>query len=274
MDVYEVTTSQEFVAFCVAGDEAERGTSKRLAERLDCHPTYVSQVTKGKAHFNVDQAVAFCSFFALDTEATEFFLDLLHRDRAATPAARAYFDRRLESRLVERANLKKRFRVEETLSAEQEMAYYDGWIPQTVHMYCQLPGRHTADEVSAALGLDPGKARAVLTGLTRHGFLTETDGVFRSARDRVHLGKDSPVIRRGHAQWRQKTVHQLMERSDDLAVHYSSVVSLSEASVKTVRELIFRHLEETRDEILKSRDESLFVYCLDFYGLVRNKEQP
>lgn len=268
MIVYDSKTYREFVKACLAGARAagRKGAARQLALHLKCHSTYVSQVIKGKADLSIDQGLGFCGYFKLGTEPTEFFLDLLQRDRAATREAKAHFQGRLDRRLAELSDMKKRWKISETLSAEQESKYYGSWVPQAVHLYCQLPGRHTAASIAKALTLTEARVAAVVDDLASLGFLEATSEGLKSLRDSVHLGNDSALIARNHVNWRVKTITDLTARGR-AGRHYSSVVSMSAKTALEIEAMILAHVEQTRAVILPSTSEGLYVYCLDFFPL-------
>ncbi len=266
--------SKSFAASLEAGLRGEakrrpRGALKQLAEKLRVHPSFVSQVLLGKSHLNVDQALLAADFFGLGAEETEHFLDLLHRDRSGTPKARAYFEQRIEKRNTERLNLKRRFLEKRSLSCEQESLYYEDWATQAIHMLCQLPGKHTVASLARALKLDPSRVESKARALEETGFLEQKEGGLKSLLESFHLGKDSRLVSRLHTNWRLKTLHELAGGLAEDAVHYTSVMTISESAAKNLREIVLKHLEQTRHEISAAESKALYYYGLDFFPLVR-----
>jgi uncharacterized protein (TIGR02147 family) len=276
VNIYEARTYRDVVkgALAAEGEAHRRGAVRRLATFLRCHSTYVSQVTKGKADFSVDQATRFCLYARLPDDQAEFFLDLLQRDRAATKEARSHFQGRLDRRVAEQQDMKKRWRVAEALTAEQESKYYAAWIPQAVHLHCQLPGVHTPESLAGSLGITAEQTRRTLADLAVLGLVESTAKGWQSRRDSVHLGKDSPNFVRSHVNWRLKTIADATTGGAMPGTHYSSVISMSEKTAREIDRLILDHLEKTRDAILPSPPERLYVYCLDFYPLRRDRPEP
>lgn len=270
MSIYEVKSYRDFVRACLDDERAagKRGAARRLADELKCHSTYVSQVTSGKADLSVDQGMRLCAYYRLSAEQTEFFLDLLNRDRAGTREAKAHFQMRIDRRLAELADMKKRWKLDATLTAEHELKYYSTWIPQAVHLYCQLPGTHTAQSIAQALDLAVAKVEKVVADLEALGFIGRSAKGLRSLRDSVHLGKDSEFISRVHVSWRLKAVADLTMRARLPGRHYSSVVSMSEKTAREIDRMILAHIETVREIIGPSPAETLHVYNLDFYPLL------
>lgn len=268
MNLYETKSSRDFVKACLTQTETRRGAVKKLAYFLKCHSTYVSQVTSGKADFSNDQAVSFCKFYKLSSEQSEFFLDLLGRDRAANKETRQHFQMRLDRRLSELQNMKKRWQITTSLTAEQENKYYSSWIPQAVHVYCQMPGLHTAASIAQGLRLAEQQVATELQILEELGFIESSTKGFRSIRDSVHLGSESALFSRNHANWRLKATADMTEVRTLPGMHYSSIISMSAKTAERIRSLILQHIDATRAEIIPSPPEGLYIYNLDFYPLL------
>ena len=217
--------------------------------------------------------MAFARYAKLDRDSSEFFLDLVNRDKAGNDETREHFQDRIKRRLTDRQDLKRRLKIKDALTSDQEARYYDGWLPQAVHICCQLAGHHSIDSIARTLQVDEAKIDAVLQQLVTLGLVEESASGFRSLRDSVHLGKDSPLIGRFHSNWRLKTTDELLTTVGQRGSHYSSVVSMSHETAAKIRELILRHLEDSRALIIPSPPDELFVYCLDFYQLTHSRPE-
>ena len=271
MNVFDAKNYREYVRACLKRDrESEKaGSVKRLARHLKVHSTYISQVVKGKSDFSLDQAHSFCSYEKLSSDQTEFFLDLVCRDRSGTKEAKAHYADRVERRVRELADMKKRWHINSSLTADQEQKYYHSWLPQVVHMYCQLPGNHTIETIAVALGVLSDAVTSVVDDLESIGFVERTSGGVVSLRESVHLGRGTRFTSQNTINWRLKAIADITSSGQLPGIHYSSVVSMSKKAASEIDKLILKHLDEMRDIIVPSPSEELYSYCLDFYPLVR-----
>ena len=80
-----------------------------------------------KAHLNNEQALAFCQHYHLDPKETEFFINLVNRDRAANKATRAHFQTLLDRQIHEREDLESRIQATNQLTLEQSLSYFESW---------------------------------------------------------------------------------------------------------------------------------------------------
>jgi len=250
-----------------ASGNRQRGAVKQLSEAVNCHSTFISHVLSNKAEFSTEQALRFCKYSSFDEEETDYFMDLVNKDKAGDTDTKKYYEEKLAKKKEEHLNLKNRLKVAETLTPDQQSIYYRSWLPQAVHLHCHLPGKHTIASLATSLGSTEQQIRSTTSDLVDLGFIEESDNCFVLKNNLVHLGKDSPIIAKSHYNWRIKTTQELMSRSSTKDSHYTSVFTASEATAQKIRELIINHIEETRELIIPSPSEKLYVFCLDFYGL-------
>lgn len=272
--VYDSVTYREFVRLCLGkGSPTKRsGSVKNLAEYLKCHSTYISQVISEKSHLSNEQAISFCSYFRLNEEETEFFLNLVNRDRAGNAETRLHFERMIQRQLEERTNLKKRWKTTNTLELEPGLQYYETWIPQAVHILSQIDCYQNAENVASALKVDRRKIFDILKMLDTIGLIKFQDNKIKPIVDSIHLDKKSPLHAKFLANWRLKAIEDLSYGRDPNGINYSSVVSLSEAAQQKIKTIIIRHLEEARNLIVNSKSEKLCVYNLDFYSITSSEQ--
>jgi len=255
-------------ALCDSSGKRQRGSVRDLANALGCHPTFIAHVLRGSAHFSPEQTIHFCRWRSFDEPETDFFVDLVARDRAGDETARRVFQRRLDERLKTRDDMRQRWRVHDRLDLEQQSFYYESWAPMAVHMYCQTLGRHTAASIRAALGLDAEKVRQVLETLVIMGLLAERDGVYSCEVETIHTGAESPFLTRSHVNWRLKAALDLSARATLPGMHYTSVMTMAPAAAPAVREALLTALDRVRGVVGPSPPEGAYALGIDFYRLL------
>lgn len=98
------------------------------------------------------------------------------------------------------------------------------------------------------------------------GLINNQGGNFTPGDVRIHLGHDSPMISKHHTNWRIQAVRSF-ERETPQELHYSGVISISREDLPRVREALVRALEEVRRIVKDSKDEAVYCYALDLFGL-------
>jgi uncharacterized protein (TIGR02147 family) len=240
------------------------GARLKLAEAVGCQSTYVSQVLKGHAHFNLEQAERAARFFDLGEAETECFLLLVQEERASTKELAAHF-RKLRSRLLEtRKELKNRFQAPQPLSPEQIAKYYGAWHYSAIHALTTIPGFRTRESIHERLGLSRETVLEAVEFLLGAGLLADEGGELRPGSTIMYLGGDSPFVKKHHLNWRLRSMFNIDHASKD-DLHYSTVITISEADFRKVREQFVKTLESVRKTINESSEEKLCSLCLDFY---------
>jgi hypothetical protein len=108
----------------------------------------------------------------------------------------------------------------------------------------------------------------ILEFLQSVGLVKNDSGVFLPGDVRIHLEHDSPMISKHHTNWRLQAMRSF-ERETPQELHYSGVVSVSYEDLPKVREVMVRALEQVRTIVKESKDEAVYCYALDLFGLGR-----
>lgn len=247
-----------------------RGLISALARAAGCQPVYFSRVLLDKAQLSLEQAQAIQALLGHSSEETDFFLTLVERDRAGTAALRAHFDRKLELARERRADLQTRFTEAKVLTPESQNVYYSSYQYGAVHACISVPKLQTLDSLERMLRIPRARLVEILGFLKETGLATETAGRYGPGLNRLHLNKDAGLIRQHHSNWRIEALKSLDRgrgAQSDHALHYSAVVSLSEADALKLREHWVRALEEFSRVVAPSPEETVRALVIDFFAL-------
>lgn len=270
MSVYEATSYVEFiVAVLHAGQKRiARGQIAALARQLKCHSSFVSQIIRAKAFMSHEQAMRFCAFAKLLDDETEFFIDLLNRDRACTKESKTHFDRIVHRKLLERNSLQKRAGLKATLTREQEILYFQSIIHPLVHAALHLKHVQGPIQLSTTLGFSKSEIIDSLHLLEELGLATKQQETWHPTHKSIHVGKQSPLNRAYHVNWRLKIAAQLLDgQRTDEHTHYTSIFCIAQHDVERIRGLILNNLETVRKEMVASDSEQLVALCLDYFPI-------
>ena len=151
------------------------------------------------------------------------------------------------------------------------MRYYSSWHYSAIHVATSVPEFQTRDAIASALGLAPGLVSQALEFLIEWGLVAEKKGRFVIGPVRMHLGAESPMISKLHANWRLQALqsfdHPATEPAEDL--HYSTVLTLSRADVLRVREALLRAVDETEKIFRPSPEEVVYCVGIDWFRVSR-----
>lgn len=241
-----------------------RGEHTRLAETLRCHLTYLSQILGGKAQLSPEQAESLNPYFEHSEDESEFFLTLVLHDRAGSEALRNYYARRLRSALDRRLILKNRLQSQKAIGKEEQATYYSAWYYLAVHLLLGVPEFQEKRKIAKYLGLPIERVTEVVDFLLSVGLVVESVGRFERGAFTIHLGNDSPFIRKHHTNWKMQTIISLdREQKDEL--HYSSVVTIAREDALKIKAALIEAIERVRGIVKPSAEEALFCYSIDFF---------
>lgn len=265
--IFDYRDYKKYLNSALSTGGASRGSRSRLAEELRCQTAFISHVLNGNSHFSLEHAVVISRFLNHTPEELRYFLLLVSLGRAGTKALEEHFISQIEEIQHKRTQIKEHITTDRALSPEAQIRYYSAWYYSAIHVATSVPEYQTRDALAATLGLAPGLVSECLEFLAEHGLVVEKKGRFLIGPVRMHLGSDSPMISRLHANWRLQSL-QSLERpisasSNDL--HYSTVLTLSHEDAKRVREVLLRTVDETEKIFRPSPEEVVYCVGMDWF---------
>ncbi len=246
------------------------GLVSALAKAARCQPAYFSRVLQGKAQLSPEQAFAIRKVLGHSDDQTRYFMLLVEYDRAGDADLKAYYQSRIEAEREARTNLQNRFKEAKTLSREHQVTYYGSAHYAAIHACISVPELQTIPGLEKFLALPRERIVEVLKFLTDCGLAVEEQGRWRVGLNRLHLGRDSDLIRNHHSNWRIEAMKSLdrgkgAQGGEDL--HYSAVVSLSREDAHRLKEHWIQALEQFNAVIAPSQEETVRAITLDFFSL-------
>lgn len=243
-----------------------RGARSRLAEHLDVRPGYISQVLNGQSDLTPEVAARACAFFSLTDEEAHYFVLLVSHERAGNADLKRIYQRQIREHQEQYLNMKKRFKVKEALSASDQHIYYSSWQYAAIHAAVSNPRLQTREAIAGHFRLGPGRISEILDFLARTGIIQCKGGKYQPGNRWVHLGKESALASKNHVNWRLEAIRSL-ENQRETDLHYSSVIGISEKDIFAIRAKLVKTLEEVREVIKESADETVCSLLIDFFKL-------
>lgn len=267
MRLWDFTEYRGYLLEKLGPEGSRTGLRKELAHAIPVHTTFVSQVLKGRVEFSLEQAEAINSFFGHTEEEGEYFLLLLLKARAGSDKLRARFESKIRAMRDERLNIQKRLETSNEISLKDREKFYSSFVYGAVHVLTGIPTFKTRESLAEALKLRLMRMSEIVEFMLRLGVLVEKDGKLAPGPQHVHLGNDSELILRHHANWRLHTVSnlQFLDRDD---LHYSACLTLSKEDAFRVKESILQNLKANVGVVSNSKEEVAYVMNLDFYKML------
>ncbi|MGZ3740564.1 MAG: DUF4423 domain-containing protein, partial [Bdellovibrionota bacterium] len=204
--------------------------------------------------------------FQLSDAEVDYFLLLVHEERAGTKELKNRYRKKREQLLQEQDQLRRHFFTPQPLVLEQQARYYSSWHYAAIHVLLTIPIFREKSVIASRLSLPMEIVNAALEFLTHAGLAKFEEGEYRPGVSRIFLEKGSPLISKLHQNWRLRSLVQVDQAKEE-DLHYSTVVTLSESDFRKIKESLLQTIEAARETIRKSPEEKLCSFCVDFYEL-------
>ncbi len=264
-NLYDFSEYREYLrAYFEAFDE--RGNRSAFAKALGCQLSYLTRVLAMQAHLSPEQADSASRFLGHSTHEMKYFFVFVLYSRAGTSSLRDRLKKDLDEMKLSRLLLKNRTQLRQSLSVEDQITYYSRWHYAAIHVAISIPELQTVESISNYFRLSPRIVRQVLKFLSDKGIALQKGHRFKVGETQLHLHQDSGLISKHHQNLRIEAIKSL-DRQTDRDMHYSSLVSVSEADLPRIREILIQAIEEVRSVVRESKDEKVACYCLDLFTL-------
>ncbi len=195
-----------------------------------------------------------------------FFLLLVQNERAGSSNLKKYFQDQLGQLAKKQFFLKHRLGEEPHLVGEDQTIYYSSWIYAAVHVLVDIPEFQTKEALAKRLSLPLQRIADVLEFLVGTGLVLREGNLFRTGKKSIHLGSDSPLIYKHHANWRMRAISAL-DAKDEEALHYSSAITISYKDVPEIKSILVNTIKEIKARVRHTKEETPYCFSLDFFGL-------
>ncbi len=242
------------------------GAKKAFAEAAEIQESFFSQVLHAKADLSLEQADKANKFFGHTNDESHFFLILVQRSRAGTVSLKNYFNKLIQEILEKKKNLKEQVKAKSNVSDEHRERFYSSWQFAAVQIATSVKEFQTIKAIAQKLGIGEKRVAEILEFLLSAGLVVRKNDHFDMGTQSTHLGKDSPLVFKHHANWRLQTLKKLEEQNDE-NFHYSTVMSLSPEAVEQIKNLLVKTVKGSNEAMESSKEELLYGLGMDFYEL-------
>jgi hypothetical protein len=266
-DIFDFRDYKAYLKHWIAQKPGKgRGMQTQLAQIMGCQTGYVSQVLNTGANFSLEQAEAINPFLGHNNDEGHFLILLVEFARAGTPGLRNRFQHEIDKILNQRLVLKDRVDIKKSLEPVDQATYYSSWYYAAIHVAISVPTLRTRESLKNYFSLSDETVLQALEFLTSVGLVEKKGDHYVQGVTRLFLGKDSPMIKRHHSNWRTRAMHSL-DLALDKNLHFSTVVSLSKEDLLIIKEKLVKAIEETRGIIRESKEETVCCFAVDFFDL-------
>lgn len=265
MDIFAFKNYKAFLTEYIKKNK-HKGLISQIAEICGCDRTYISQVLNGKADLLPDHLARFCESLNFTELESDYLMQLLLKDRAATSAAKNIFENKLK-KIKDIADelsqkIKSRKDTEEIITEEHRTLYYSNLLFSVVHILTSIENFQTIDALAKKLNSSETQILLILKHLTEMGLVSKIKDKYVHSGKSMYLKRDASQIYSLHLQSRLESVRRSFEKND---VHFTNIFSVSKSDVDKLRGQITSLIEEQRKTVHASGTEQACVFTCDFF---------
>lgn len=243
MRVFEFDNYKEFVNRLIRTfPKRGHGQFLKISKLLGIHTTMVTHIFKGDSNLSVEQGLKLSEHFGLSELETDFFITLIHLERAANTKSRQYFERQLQVLRTRALNLSERLQVKKSLDERDQAIFYSSWFYSGIRLLCATREFGSTEAISEITGIPIKIVNQVIEFLLSTGLIKEEGGRYVVGETVTYVNRDSPLVTRHHLNWRLKGIEQLDKISDEELV-FTNSIAISQKDFLRIREEIVKFLE-------------------------------
>jgi uncharacterized protein (TIGR02147 family) len=254
------------------GSHKSRSIEPGLRKNYRVLGILISQILGGQKRISEEQAARLCDYMGLNPLETDYFLKLVHIDRAGTESLKIIYRRHL-SQIRTSANETRNWVPEAKELSEQDRAlYYSSWQFAVVRLLTSIDGLQSVEKISDALKLTPSRVRNILNFLQSRGLCTmDKSGRYERTEKNTHVEAQSPLAIRHHQNWRAK-VNELVEHMTTSDLAFTCPISISSKGRVKVRTILLNAISEIAELVKASPAEEVVFLGIDWISVF--SEEP
>lgn len=243
------------------------GEFRRIATHLRLHSTMVSQIFRGDRELTAEQAWSLCEYLGLNDLESDYFLALVDLSRAGTESLKQRIRRKLQEIRERALQVGNRLPQAATLTDAEKAIFYSVWYYSAIRLLTSIPEFQSVDALSNRLDLPKSLVSQVVEFLLSVGLCVEEDGKLKMGPSRTHIGADSPLIGRHHANWRFKAIERVgrVSKSSESELIFTSPLTIATRDAAEAREILLQAIEKISARVEGGDPEKLFCLNVDWF---------
>jgi len=238
-----------------------RGQFKRLAERLNVHPTLISQIINGPKDFNFEQACGVTRFLGLNENETDYFFELLALAKAGTVELQNFHNLRINKLIIKSKTVSSRVGKSHELTEEDKLKYYSDWKYIAIWLATSIKGLKDETSIATKFELPREEVMQIIEFLLDKGLCSKSESGLSMNISKTHIPSGSPLTKNHHINWRLKGIDFVRNVStEELA--FTAPFSVSKKDFGIIKEKILALIEDVSKLVSESEPE--VVACLNF----------
>jgi uncharacterized protein (TIGR02147 family) len=246
------------------GPHKAHGFKLKLADHMNVHPTFVTQVFKNLKSFNSEQALKVSEFMELNDLQKDYFLTLVELDRAGTQELKSFINKKILKLRAESLKAKHSVQTYSNLNESDQALFYSQWYYSAIRLLCSLEKSVSRSDIKKHFPLSDEKINQALDFLISRGLVKENNGKLEMAVANTFIPSDSPLVSRHHMNWRLKAIESHGNlKPEELA--FTAPISVSEKDFEEIKKILLQSVQKISKIVSQSTPEMVACFNMDLF---------
>lgn len=241
------------------------GQLRKMALQLGINSVVMSQVFRGDRDLTIEQALGVCNYIGFTEIERDYFLVLVHKERAGTHELKLVYEKQLQTLNAAAQALKNRVKHQK-FTEEDKATFYSQWYYSAIRLGISIPQLNNISGIAQHLNLERPLVAKVVEFLLKNKLIIEADGRLEIGPQVTHIGHDSPFVNRHHSNWRLKSL-QAMEKITEADLYYTGPMALSKDAADEIRKKLVELVEKATKIAAPSNSEVLRCLNIDWFRI-------
>jgi uncharacterized protein (TIGR02147 family) len=265
MNIYTYQDYKDFLKDWLNSQKRVRGLRLSLARALGCQSSFISRVLRESHHLTPEHALSCAQFMNLSESETDYFLHLVHHQRAGTKDLRELLLSKIKKMQDVENDISNRY-GKYTTSPPEGLSpdYYSSWLYSAIHYATTIPHLQKLHALAEKFSLPEPIVLSTLKYLVQVNLVKRIEDRWVASNKNMHLTKNSALLQAYHSSWRLQAINEFTkQKAQDL--NYTAVYTLSKNDYKKIRSMLVNFIDHSRSLVLPSKEEILVCLNCDFF---------
>jgi uncharacterized protein (TIGR02147 family) len=244
-----------------------RGEIGRMAQYLRVSSTLISQILSGNKHLSLEQAEGIAEYLALPALEADYFILLVHHERAGTVALKKYYDEKIKNLKDQALKVVNRVEAKKSLTDIERAVFYSSPLYAGVWLFTSVgKDGKSIDDIMKRFDLPRVKILEIIKFLVETQLCIEKNGYYTMGGQSTHVEQGSPHLLHHYRNWRLKAIEQ-SENLNEEELMYTAAVSLSKKDFEILREEMVSFIKSFLKRTHESPAEEVACFNMDFFWI-------
>ena len=239
----------------------------QLASACDMQPSYVTNVLKGRAHFNSDQLFKVCEALGIGSEESDYLSLVLEWQRTQVAKRKSILKKRIDKIKQQQLRAEKNLEVKKVdLSPVDLERFYLDPLVQLVHIFLgSSRGKHNSMSLAKKFKVSELQMQGVVKVLEEIKYVRRKEGHLEVLIEGRHLPSDSPMLKPHQILMRVKSLEQMQRLAGDEIYSFSATISSSVEVKNKLKSEFLKFLKNAEKLVRANEGEELLQMNFDLF---------